>query len=36
MNPNIHIFETPEDTARAVAELILVEAKERTKQSLLI
>ena len=34
MNPNIHIFETPEDTARAVAELILVEAKERTKQSL--
>jgi 6-phosphogluconolactonase len=33
MNPNIHIFETPEDTARAVAELILAGAKERTKQS---
>jgi 6-phosphogluconolactonase len=29
-----HIYETPEETARAVAELILAKAKEKTKQSL--
>lgn len=34
MNPNIHIFPTPEDTARAVAEVILAKAKEKNKQSL--
>jgi 6-phosphogluconolactonase len=34
MNPNLHIFETPEETARAVAELILMKAKEKTKLSL--
>ena len=34
MNPNLHIYETPEDTARAVAELILVKAKEKNKKSL--
>lgn len=33
-NTNIHIYETPEDTARAVAELILAAAKEKNKQSL--
>jgi 6-phosphogluconolactonase len=34
MTPNLHIFETPEATARAVAEVILVKAKEKNKQSL--
>jgi len=34
MNPNLHIYETPEDTARAVADLILVKAKEKNKKSL--
>jgi 6-phosphogluconolactonase len=34
MNSNLHIFETPEDTARAVAELILEKAKEKNKLSL--
>lgn len=34
MSPNIHIFETPEKTARAVAEVILSRAKEKTKHSL--
>jgi 6-phosphogluconolactonase len=34
MDSNIHLFETPEATARAVAELILTNAKEKTKQSL--
>ena len=34
MNENLHIFETPKDTARAVAELILVKAKEKNKMSL--
>lgn len=29
-----HIYETPEETARVVAELILAKAKEKTKQSL--
>ena len=29
-----HIYETPQETARAVAELILAKAKEKTKQSL--
>ena len=29
-----HIYETPEETARAVAELILAKTKEKTKQSL--
>jgi len=33
MNPNLHIFETPEETARAVAELILAKAKEKNKLS---
>lgn len=34
MNPNLHIFETPEETARAVAKLILAKAKEKNKLSL--
>lgn len=34
MNSNIHIFETPEETARAVAEVILLKSKEKTKKSL--
>jgi len=34
MNSNIHIFETPEQTARAVADLILDMAKEKNKHSL--
>ena len=34
MNPNIHVFDTPQDTARAVAELILKKAKEKIKLSL--
>ncbi len=34
MNQNLHIFETPEEAARAVAKLILTAAKEKTKQSL--
>lgn len=29
-----HIYETPQETARAVAELILAKAKEKTKKSL--
>lgn len=33
MDQRIHIFETPEDTARAVAEVILTAAKAKTKQS---
>jgi 6-phosphogluconolactonase len=34
MNNNFHIFNTPEETAQAVAELILIKAKEKNKQSL--
>ena len=34
MDSNIHIFETPEQTAHAVAELILATAKEKNKLSL--
>jgi len=34
MISNLHIYQTPEDTARAVAELILVKAKEKNKLSL--
>ncbi len=34
MNQNLHIYETPEDTARAVANLIQEKAKEKIKQSL--
>ena len=34
MNQNLHIYETPEDTARAVANLIQAKAKEKIKQSL--
>jgi len=34
MNSNIHIFETPQATAHAVAEVILAKAKEKNKQSL--
>ena len=34
MNPNLHIYNSPEDTARAVAELILAKAKGKVKQSL--
>jgi len=34
MYPNIHIYETPEATALAVAELILTKSKEKTKLSL--
>ena len=34
MNSNRHIFDSPEETARAVAELILVRAKDKNKQSL--
>lgn len=34
MNSNVHIFQTPEATARAVAELILAKAKEKNKKSL--
>ncbi|HEY6915084.1 MAG TPA: 6-phosphogluconolactonase [Paludibacter sp.] len=34
MNPNLHIFETTEETAHAVAEVILVKAKEKNKKSL--
>jgi 6-phosphogluconolactonase len=34
MKPILHVFETPEDTARAVAELIMEKAKERNKHSL--
>lgn len=33
MNQNIHIFDTPDATARAVAELILIRAKAKSKQS---
>jgi len=33
MKPNLHIFDTPEETARAVSELILTKAKEKTKHS---
>lgn len=34
MSSNIHTFESPEATARAVAEVILAAAKEKTKQSM--
>jgi 6-phosphogluconolactonase len=34
MTSNIHIFENPEETARAVAELILIKAEEKSKSSL--
>ena len=34
MSPTIHIFNTPESTARAVAELMLLKAKEKAKLSL--
>ncbi|MEI6556129.1 MAG: 6-phosphogluconolactonase [Paludibacter sp.] len=34
MYPQLNIFDTPEATARAVAELILSKAKEKIKQSL--
>jgi len=34
MNPNLHIFETTEETAHAVAEIILAKAKEKNKKSL--
>ncbi|MDD4968122.1 MAG: 6-phosphogluconolactonase [Paludibacter sp.] len=34
MNSNVHIFETNQDTARGVAELIRVKAKEKNKLSL--
>ena len=34
MNSNLHIYETPKDTARGVAELILTRAKEKNKKSL--
>lgn len=33
MKPNLHIFDTPEETARAVSELILSKAKEKNKHS---
>ena len=34
MNANVHVFDTNEDTARGVAELIRIKAKEKTKLSL--
>jgi len=34
MANNLHIYETPEDTARAVAEMILKNVKEKNKQSI--
>ncbi len=34
MSANLHVFETPFDTARAVAEFIQTKAKEKHKQSL--
>ena len=34
MNSNLHIFETPKDTARGVADLIQTRAKEKNKKSL--
>ena len=34
MNQNLHIYNTPQETARAVAELILTKAKEKNKKSL--
>jgi 6-phosphogluconolactonase len=34
MDSNLHIYKTPEETALAVAELILKKAKEKNKQSL--
>lgn len=34
MDPILHIYETPEDTARAVAELIRVKSKEKNRLSL--
>jgi 6-phosphogluconolactonase len=33
MTSNLHIFDTSEETARAVSELILLKAKEKTKHS---
>lgn len=34
MANSLHVYETPEDTARAVAEMILTRVKEKNKQSL--
>ena len=34
MNPILHVFDTSNDTAHAVAELILCKSKEKNKQSL--
>lgn len=34
MSNSLHIFSTPEDTARAVAELLLVKSKEKNKKSI--
>ena len=34
MNSNLHVFDTPEDTAKAVAELILDNVRKKVKQSL--
>jgi 6-phosphogluconolactonase len=34
MNSNVHVYQTPEATARAVAELIQAKAKEKNKKSL--
>jgi len=34
MIPNLHIFETPKETAKAVADLILAKAKEKSKLSM--
>lgn len=34
MYTNLHVFDTPYDTAHAVAEIILAKAKEKRKQSL--
>lgn len=34
MNPILHVFDTPNEAARAVAELILCKSKEKNKQSL--
>ncbi len=34
MQQNLHIFETPDEAARAIAELILIESRAKSKQSL--
>ncbi|MHB9141612.1 MAG: 6-phosphogluconolactonase [Paludibacter sp.] len=34
MNTHLHVFDTPEDTAKAVAELILDNVRKKVKQSL--